>query len=231
MELIVPLMVDLPPRLGRDGIRALVNALDSLAASAPGRPVVLRGGPRTFCGGLDFAYAVEHGSRLIDDIDLYARGLYTLRAHPGPCIAVVEGDAFGGGIALLAACDYVVAHKEARFGLPEALYGFYPAIVFAALSERVQPAVARRWALQCESFGAEEALRTGLIDELSDTPQDRLPRLLRRFGRALPEAVAAIRTHPSHLAAFKQALGESAGRKQHVIDRPEVWRRLRDAVE
>jgi enoyl-CoA hydratase/carnithine racemase len=231
VELIAPLIVDLPERLGRDGIRALVEALDSLSTSKPGRPVVLRGGPQTFCGGLDFAYAVEHGSALIDDIDLYARGLYTLRAHPGPCIALVDGDAFGGGIALLAVCDHVVASRRARFGLPEALYGFYPAVVFAAVNERVRPAVARRWALQCESVDAEEALRTGLIDELSDAPHERLPRLLRRFGRAMPEAVAAIRTHPSHLAAFKQALGESASRKQHVIDRPEVWARLRDAVE
>lgn len=231
MELIAPLVMDLPPRLGRDGIQAMVDALDTLAAAEPGRPVVLRGGPQTFCGGLDFTYAATEGSTLVDDIDLYARGLYTLRAHGGPCIAVVEGDAFGGGIALLAVCDYVVAHRNARFGLPEALYGFYPAVVFAAVSERVQPAVARRWALQCESIDAEEALRTGLIDEISDAPQARVPRLLRRFGRAMPEAVVAIRTHPPHLEAFKRALGESASRKQVVIDRPEVRARLKDAVE
>ncbi|MBN9545303.1 MAG: enoyl-CoA hydratase/isomerase family protein [Alphaproteobacteria bacterium] len=227
MELMAPLMLDLPARVGGDAIAALLN---TLAAARPGQPIVLRGGQEIFCGGLDFTYAATEGAALVDCIDLYARGLYMLRAHPGPCIAIVEGDAFGGGIALLAVCDYVVARRGVRFGLPEALYGFYPAIVFAALGERMAPALARQWALQCESIDAEAALKAGLIDEISDMPQNRLPRLLRRFGRALPEAVAAIRTHPAHLSAFKRALDDSASRKQVVLDRPEVRARLRGAI-
>lgn len=227
MELIAPLIVDVPARVGRDGIVALA---DAIASARPGQPIVLQGGPQMFCGGLDFTYAATDGAALVDDIELYARGLFRLRAHPGPCIALVEGDAFGGGIALLAVCDYVVARRGARFGLPEALYGFYPAIVFAALSERVAPARARRWALQCESIDTEAALMAGLIDEIADDPQSRAPRLLRRFGRALPEAVAAIRTHPAHLSAFKRALDESASRKQVVLDRPEVRARLKGAL-
>lgn len=228
MELIAPLMLDLPPRIGGDGIVALV---DMLRTARPGQAIVLRGGQQMFCGGLDFTYAAMDGSALMEDIDLYAQGLYMLRAHAGPCIAMVEGDAFGGGIALLAVCDYVVARRGVRFGLPEALYGFYPAIVFAALGERVPPALARQWALQCESFDADAALKAGLVDEISDAPQSRLQRLLRRFGRALPEAVAAIRTHPAHLSAFKRALDESAGCKQTVIERPEVRARLKEAMK
>jgi enoyl-CoA hydratase/carnithine racemase len=227
MDLSAPAVIDVPARVDQDGI---VRLADAILAARPGQTIVLKGGRQTFCGGLDFTYAAMDGAALVDDIDRYAQGLYALRAHPGPCIALVEGDAFGGGIALLAVCDYVVARPGVRFGLPEALYGFYPAIVFAAVSERMPAAAVRRWALQCESVDAEEALKAGLIDEIADEPQRRLPRLLRRFGRALPEAVAAIRTHPAHLAAFRNALEQSASRKQLVLDRPEVRARLTEAL-
>jgi enoyl-CoA hydratase/carnithine racemase len=226
MELTAPLMLNLPARFGREEINAV---MDTLTSARPGQTVVLTGGQQMFCGGLDFAAAADDAS-LVDGMRLYAHCLYKLRSHQGPCVALAEGDAFGGGVGLLAVCDYVVAHRKSRFGLPEALYGLYPAIVFAALGERVQPALARQWALQCESIDAEAAQRAGLIDEVSDAPRNRLPRLLRRFGRAQPEAVAAIRTHPAHLSAFRCALDDGVDRTLTLLDRPEVRACLKKAV-
>ncbi|MDC7683736.1 enoyl-CoA hydratase/isomerase family protein [Asticcacaulis sp. BYS171W] len=221
------LNITLPARFDRASLEAFKRSLDR---ALPGQTIVLTGGKDMFCGGLDFHAAIAGEMSVADGMRLYADCVYALRAHSGPCIAIIEGDAFGGGVGLFATCDYVIAGPETRFGLPEALYGFYPAIVFAALSERVAPTLARQWALQCESIDTAAALSAHLIDEIASEPTTRLPRILRRFGRALPEAVAAIRANPAHLSAFRQALDASVAETLILLDRPEVRARLKEAV-
>ena len=44
-----------------------------------------------------------------------------------PLIAAVEGYALAGGLELMIACDLVVAHKDAKFGIPEVKRGLVAA--------------------------------------------------------------------------------------------------------
>lgn len=101
---------------------ALAGHCRALAAdTARVRVVVLRGaGGKAFVAGTDIeqfrAFASgDDGVAYEDKVDAF---VCALEAVPQPTIAVVEGWAVGGGMALANACDVRVATPGARFGVP-----------------------------------------------------------------------------------------------------------------
>lgn len=220
-----------PARLDGEAIAELRRAI---GAAAPGGVVVLRGvHPATFCAGLDLRRL-----RDLDDAAVraglreYADLLLAIAESPVPVIAMVEGETFGGGVGIAAAADLVLATPDARFGLPEAVHGFYPAIVFAALDLRLPPQRSRRLALQCESIDAAAALTLGLVDEIASTDALDLPvqRWARRLSRATPDAVAAIRAHEPHHARFRASLDAGVDATARALSRPEVRAAIAEAL-
>ncbi len=224
-------IIEVPPRLDRPAIDALRRALSDAAST---RVVVLRGrDPHTFCAGLDFEPALAAAPDVRRaGLQAYADLLFELRSLACATIALVEGEVFGGGVGLVCACDLVLAGDASRFGLPEALYGFYPAIVFAALAERVTPQRMRLLALQCDSIDALTARDCGLVDRVvaREDAERVLQRQVRRLQRAAPQAIAAIKTHPSHLASLTAALAQGVAATTALLDETGVQARLREAA-
>ncbi len=223
--------VRVPARLDGEAIAELRRAI---GAAAPGGVIVLRGvHPATFCAGLDLSRL-----RDLDDTAVraglreYADLLVAIAESPVPVLAMVEGETFGGGVGIAAAADLVLATPDARFGLPEALHGFYPAIVFAALDLRLAPQRSRRLALQCESIDAAAALSLGLVDEIASTDALDLPvqRWARRLARATPDAVAVIRAHEPHRARFRASLDAGVEATAQALSRPEVRAAIAEAL-
>jgi 2-(1,2-epoxy-1,2-dihydrophenyl)acetyl-CoA isomerase len=94
-------------------------------------------------------------------------GLARAWALPAPIVAQVQGFAMGGGAALVAACDLVVAGRSARFGSAFAQLGFScDSGSSIALTFRMGPARARRFVMLAELIGADEALACGLADKV-----------------------------------------------------------------
>jgi len=86
-----------------------------------------------------------------------------------PTIAKVAGNAYAGGIILLAACNYVVALDSVKLGLPEVKRGLFPFQVMEALL-RVMPA--RKvvdWCIRGYSISAQQAEGHGLVTHLADS--------------------------------------------------------------
>lgn len=181
-----------PERLDAAASGALARQLDA-AERAGARVVVVTGGDRVFCRGLD----LEAG--LAADAGPAARGfaevLARLRHLARPTLAVVRGVALGGGLGVAAACDVVLAADDARFGLPEALVGLVPAIIAPLLRERLTPQRLRRLALTGLSVDAAEAQALGLVDAVAPAALlDRERReWVKRLGRAAPAAVARLK--------------------------------------
>jgi len=198
--------IDVPNTLTAHGIATMATQVATLQ---PGVVVVLRGTSQVFCSGMDLGLAaVQDATQLRQGLQAYADLLLTLRTTPHVVIAAMEGSAYGGGVGLAAACDLVIASNEVRLGLPEALHGFYPAIVFAVLGERLTPHKARQLALTCESIDALEAHSLGLVD-IVGKPTDfatALQRQARKLQRAVPAAVLGIKRHAPHTAALRSAL-------------------------
>lgn len=182
-----------------------------------------------FCRGIDLeSFAAMSESDLLAGLAEFSRLLLRLREGPFISIAVVEGEAIGGGVGLAAACDLVVATDQARFGLPEALYGFSPAIVSVILRDRLSLQAFRALALRCDTIGADEAERIGLVDVT--TTADRLEKTVRHEARKLRRADLvgrnAVKQRLAGSPDIRQALDEAIRLTYSRMTNPEVKVRL-----
>jgi enoyl-CoA hydratase/carnithine racemase len=165
--------------------------IDRLAVALGERPearlVTLEGEGDVFCEGGALDDAGEPAPRR------FAALLAALGRDPRPVVALVDGPAMGAGVGLAAAADLVLATRRARFGLPETLLGLVPAMVFPPLAQRIGVPRARLLALGTEPMSAEDAYRSGLVDEIADDLGAALLRHARRFARMDPQAVATLK--------------------------------------
>ena len=153
-----------------DMIEGLHEAMDLLGTMAGLRVVVIRGNGRHFQAGADLAWISgvgqagpeenEHASRATADA---VRRLDTL---PVPTVALVHGGCFGGGTGIVSACDIVVAADNVQFAITEARWGLMAGIILPQLCRAIGVRNVRRYALSCERFGAQEALRIGFAHEV-----------------------------------------------------------------
>jgi 3-hydroxyacyl-CoA dehydrogenase/enoyl-CoA hydratase/3-hydroxybutyryl-CoA epimerase len=92
-----------------------------------------------------------------------------LTALKVPTVAAIHGACAGGGYELPLACDYRVASNDpaTKIGLPETTLGLVPAWGGATrLPRLVGPDVAAEVILKGKLYGADEALKLGLVDEV-----------------------------------------------------------------
>jgi enoyl-CoA hydratase/carnithine racemase len=112
-------------RLGEHTLAAGIEAINVAESDPALQCVVLRGDGADFCAGSDpsiaagapAAEAAAAHWRLTEQLGQFAEAL---RAFPGPVIGAVEGLVGGAGLALVLACDLVVAAEDVRFAGPRA---------------------------------------------------------------------------------------------------------------
>ena len=94
-------------------------------------------------------------------------GLSRFWQLPVPVVAEVQGFAMGGGVALLAGCDVVVAAESAKIGSAFAHLGFScDSGSSVTLTARMGAARARRFVLMGEMLTSAQAQQAGLVDEV-----------------------------------------------------------------
>src|ERR1700757_5053741 len=87
-----------------------------------------------------------------------------------PIVAAVEGYAFGAGLALAAASDYVVAGQGAKFCCAFTRVAFIPDLgLMYSLPNRVGLTKAKQLIALADTFDAERALQLGVVDEVVQT--------------------------------------------------------------
>jgi len=88
--------------------------------------------------------------------------LYEDRVHS---IAVVQGDALGGGFESALCCNTIIMEEGAGMGFPEVLFDLFPGMgAYTFLTRRVPPARAERMMLDANVYGATELLEMGVVD-------------------------------------------------------------------
>jgi enoyl-CoA hydratase/carnithine racemase len=182
--------------------RELSAALDRYAADPALRVAVIAGsGERAFCVGSDLKARAERNA---DDHPATGFGGISHRFDLAkPLIAMVNGLALGGGVEIVAACDLAIAADHAEFGLPE------PRVGLAALGGGGLQRLARHLPLKFamdlvltgRRFGAEEAKRLGLINDVA--PRGELKARVRQLAN---EIVAGA---PLAIEASKQVMLQS----------------------
>ncbi|QYK39879.1 MAG: crotonase/enoyl-CoA hydratase family protein [Paracoccaceae bacterium] len=181
----------------------LTAAARALAADAGVRVVILDALGPSFCAGGDLgwmrAQAAADGPGRAVEARRLAGMLSALDALPKPLIGRVQGNAFGGGLGMMAVCDLCVAAETARFGLTETRLGLIPATIGPYVLARIGAGAARGLFVTARGFGADEALRLGLVtravapDALDDAVADETAAALLCAPGAMAEAKALIR--------------------------------------
>jgi DSF synthase len=121
--------------------------------------------------------------------------LYEDRVHS---IAVVQGDALGGGFEAALCCHTIVAEEDAGMGFPEALFDLFPGMgAYTFLTRRLSPAQAERMMLEARVYGARELQAMGIVDQVvargeGPAAARELIRRHQRVGNAL-RAMNAVR--------------------------------------
>jgi len=92
----------------------------------------------------------------------------TLYQLPVITVALVQGDALGGGFEAAMSSNLVIAERSAKFGLPEVLFNLFPGMgAYTFMARRIAPGLAERMILSGEIFTAEKLHEIGLIDVLA----------------------------------------------------------------
>lgn len=131
------------------------------------RVVVLTGAGESFCAGGDLgwmkAQMAADGATRAREAKALALMLNALNTLPRPLVARVNGQAYGGGVGMMAVADVAVGVEGAQFGLTETRLGLIPATIGPYVVARMGEAMARRVFFSGRRFGAEEAVRLGLL--------------------------------------------------------------------
>jgi methylglutaconyl-CoA hydratase len=162
------------------------------------RVVVLRGAGKHFCAGADL------GGRAADAAPAkftLASMVEAIDTCPKPVVALVQGAAIGGGLAVASACDVVMATPEAFFSIPEVRLAMAPSPVLSALFMRATGyRHFRRYGFSGERFSAARAIEMGFVSEMHDASEI----------DAATEAVvdAMLRGAPGAIAELKARVAE-----------------------
>ena len=148
-------------------IAELTEAAKRLGDDPAVRVVVLTGAGASFCAGGDLGWmqaqmAADAATRA-EHARALAAMLGALNALPKPLIGRVQGQAFGGGIGLMAVCDVAIGVRGAKFGLTETRLGLIPATIGPYVLARMGEAMARRVFMSARVFDADEAVTLGLL--------------------------------------------------------------------
>lgn len=155
-----------------DACRELDDAFEAFSEDPDAWVAILTGsGHRAFCAGNDFKWQARHGEETV------AKGLAALKGGFGgitnrfdcfkPIIAAVNGAALGGGLAIVLACDIVVAAETAVFGLPGPRLGtMTQAGGVHRLMRHIPFHQAMGLILTGRHITAQEAFRLGIVNQV-----------------------------------------------------------------
>lgn len=177
-----------------DIICALIEQIEHLDPSTKVRALVLRGAGRHFCGGADVGWHARHQKNpAVAAPGLAFEAAQRLRAVSPPTVALVHGACMGGGLALAAACDILIAADDALFALPEVRLGFPPGLRSAPFFARAMGLRNfQRYGMTGQRFTAADALRMGLAHEVCGT-QDLVQTCSRQIDDILMAGPVAAR--------------------------------------
>lgn len=171
---------------GRQGLSHVVLASDSDVFN-------LGGDLELFCR------AIRNGDRstLLSYARQCVRGVHAFNVGLGVgmhSIALVQGDALGGGFEAALSCHTIVAEEGVTMGLPEVLFDLFPGMgAYSFLCKRVSPHLAERIMLEGNVFDSSELHRMGLVDVL--VPRGEGVKAVEdviRANRRIPHARAAM---------------------------------------
>ena len=196
----------------------LIDTLDSALRTAERDPrvrlVVLTGEGPTFCAGADIGEMRASAEATAEDNEREAVRLAALLARldrlDRPTVARVQGNAFGGALGLIAACDIAVAASGAVFALTEVRLGIVPAMISPYVVRAIGARQARRYFLTGERIDARRAERIGLLH--AAVPDSELDRSVDALAGELLQGGPVAQAEAKRLVRYVSGRGEAVDR-------------------
>ena len=179
----------------------LADHMEQWGADLGVRAIVLRGAGRHFSAGAAIGEpsAVPASGRVRNSFEICE----LIDACPAPTIALIQGACVGGGMAIAACCDMVIAARSAFFSIPEARLGMTSGTLSVYFQRAIGAHHFRRYAQTGERFSAEDAQRMGFVQTLCDpeTLDSSLQKVLDELMLSGPNATRAVKATSALLAA------------------------------
>jgi len=126
-------------------------------------------------GDLPYFYALINSGdrqRLTEYASSCAELIYqntTAMGLPMTTIALLKGNAMGGGMEAALAANVLIAERQVTMGLPEVLFNMFPGMgAYQFLSRRLSSVAAEKFILSGKTYGAEELYDMGIVDVLAN---------------------------------------------------------------
>eukprot|EP01133_Synstelium_polycarpum_P003797 gene3797-4378_t len=181
--------------IGSTLLRQFKQHLNTLRFDQGARVVILRSlVPNTFSAGADLKERAMMSQKQASEFVYDLRSSFTeLETMPMPTIAVIEGVALGGGMELAISCDFRVASKAAKLGLPETGLAIIPgAGGTQRLPRLIGPALAKELIFTGSIINSARALQIGLIQYETEADQS-YEKSLEIARQIIPKGPVAIR--------------------------------------
>ena len=209
---VLRITIDKPERrnaFDADLIRELTEAFGDVGDA---RVVALAGEGESFCAGADIEWQrssidLSYEENVEDALRLYEM-MVAVDGCPAPVVASIQGYCLGGGCGLAACVDIAIADEDAVFGFSEVKLGIIPAVISPFVLAKIGSGAARRYFLTGERFGADVALRIGLVSEVGAGADAAIAELLTSGPAAARAAKQLVRPDPGD----GRALAELAAR-------------------
>ena len=176
-----------------DILQKLVNLIKNAGDNKDIKVIVLQsGGDRTFCAGASFKELVN-----ISDEDSgktffsgFANVINAMRICPKLIIGRIQGKTVGGGVGIIAACDYSLATKYAEIKLSELNIGIGPFVIGPVIERKIGLSSFSKISLNpTRFFAASWAKDNGLYAEVFEN---------------ISELDLAVQTFAEELCSFNQ---------------------------
>ena len=181
-------------------LRRLTEAVADFGRTPEARVIVLRSeGEGAFCAGASFAElsSIGDAARGKEFFMGFARLILAMRSCPKFIVTRVHGRAVGGGVGVVAASDFALAHVGASVKLSELAVGIGPFVVGPVIERKIGLGGLQTLAVDTTSFrDARWAEHRGLYSQLFETIPEldaAVDTMATRLAGSNPEALAKMK--------------------------------------
>jgi methylglutaconyl-CoA hydratase len=196
------------------------------------RVLVFSGSGKHFCAGADINMMRDAGAKSPEenriDSERLDRLFNSLWAHPCFTIGKIQGVALGGGAGLIACLDHVIVEPGTRIALSEGKLGILPVVIGPYVYRKVGSAEFRRLAMLAGRIGAEEALRVGLVNQLSESLEGAESGVIDEILTTGPMAVSEAKRLT---LTFDRWIGSDQDLRQWTLDKTSAMRGSEEGQE
>ncbi len=180
-------------------LQKLTKELNAISKNKEVNVVILQSEGKTFCAGASFDELLSIKT-LVDGKKFFsgfADVINAMRKCSKIIIAKVQGKAVGGGVGLIAACDFAFAYQDAAVKLSEIAIGIGPFVIEPAVSRKIGKNAMTEMTLQPNIWQtADWAVAKGLYADLFDSMAEvnhATEHLAEKLASYNPEALAELK--------------------------------------